>query len=40
MNILLPVDGSTHTKKMLSYLAAHDDPDPARPLITQRLSPC
>jgi nucleotide-binding universal stress UspA family protein len=25
MNILLPVDGSTHTKKMLSYLAAHDD---------------
>jgi nucleotide-binding universal stress UspA family protein len=25
MNILLPVDGSEHTKHMLSYLAAHDE---------------
>jgi nucleotide-binding universal stress UspA family protein len=25
MNILLPVDGSHHTKHMLSYLAAHDE---------------
>jgi nucleotide-binding universal stress UspA family protein len=25
MKILLPVDGSEHTKRMLSYLAAHDE---------------
>jgi nucleotide-binding universal stress UspA family protein len=25
MKILLPVDGSEHTKRMLSYIAAHDD---------------
>ncbi len=25
MNILLAVDGSTYTKKMLAYLAAHDE---------------
>ncbi len=25
MKILLPVDGSHHTKRMLSYLAAHDE---------------
>jgi nucleotide-binding universal stress UspA family protein len=25
MKILLPVDGSDHTKRMLSYLAAHDE---------------
>ena len=25
MKILLAVDGSTHTKRMLSYLAAHDE---------------
>ncbi len=25
MNILLPVDGSAHTRHMLSYLAAHDE---------------
>ena len=25
MKILLPVDGSTYTKSMLSYLAAHDE---------------
>lgn len=25
MNILLPVDGSDYTKRMLSYLAAHDE---------------
>jgi nucleotide-binding universal stress UspA family protein len=25
MKILLPVDGSTHTKRMLSYIAAHDE---------------
>jgi nucleotide-binding universal stress UspA family protein len=25
MKILAPVDGSTHTKTMLSYLAAHDE---------------
>ena len=25
MNILLAVDGSRHTKRMLAYLAAHDE---------------
>ena len=25
MKILLPVDGSDHTKRMLAYLAAHDE---------------
>ena len=25
MKILLPIDGSEHTKRMLSYIAAHDD---------------
>ena len=25
MKILLPVDGSHHTKRMLSYIAAHDE---------------
>jgi nucleotide-binding universal stress UspA family protein len=25
MKILLPVDGSDHTKRMLSYIAAHDE---------------
>ena len=25
MKILLPVDGSKHTRRMLSYIAAHDD---------------
>ena len=25
MKILLPVDGSKHTKRMLSYIAAHDE---------------
>ena len=25
MKILLPVDGSEHTKRMLSYIAAHDE---------------
>ncbi len=25
MNILLAVDGSAYTKKMLAYLATHDD---------------
>jgi nucleotide-binding universal stress UspA family protein len=25
MNILLAVDGSSHTKRMLSYIAAHDE---------------
>ncbi|HSW07580.1 universal stress protein [Aquabacterium sp.] len=25
MNILIPVDGSTFTKRMLAYLAAHDE---------------
>ena len=25
MKILLPVDGSPHTKRMLSYIAAHDE---------------
>ena len=25
MNILLAVDGSAYTKKMLAYLAAHDE---------------
>lgn len=25
MKILLPVDGSAHTKRMLSYIAAHDE---------------
>ena len=25
MNILLAVDGSAYTKKMLAYLAAHED---------------
>lgn len=25
MNILLPVDGSDYTKRMLSYIAAHDE---------------
>ena len=26
MNILLAVDGSTYTKRMLAYLATHDEP--------------
>ena len=25
MKILLPVDGSDHTKRMLAYIAAHDE---------------